>query len=137
MPRRKRVLVVDDNAMNRDIIEEVLSAEYDVMMASNGSDAVILAERYRPRIVLLDVMLPGLDGYDICRKLRAMPDMSDASIIMVTAKAMPSERSRGFDVGADAYVTKPFDDTDLLAAIRSAEAARASGSVLAISGHGR
>jgi DNA-binding response OmpR family regulator len=66
-------------------------------------------------------MLPGIDGYDICRKLRGMPDLSDVQIIMVTAKAMPSERAMGFDAGADAYITKPFDEAELLAAIRSTE----------------
>jgi two-component system cell cycle response regulator len=67
-------------------------------------------------------MMPGLDGYSICRKLRGMPGMSDARIVMVTAKAMPSEQEQGFAAGADAYITKPFDDADLWAAIRPAEA---------------
>jgi two-component system cell cycle response regulator len=119
MPRRKRVLVVDDNPMNREIIEEMLADEYEILMTDNGSDALRLAARHRPSVALLDVMLPGLDGYDICRKLRVTPGLADLRIVMVTAKAMPSERAHGFDSGADAYVTKPFDDGDLLAAIRS------------------
>jgi len=118
MGRRKRILVVDDNSVNREIIEEILDGEHEVLMAANGSDAIKLAERYRPQVVLLDVMLPGLDGYDTCRKLRAMPSMAQARIIMVSAKAMPSERAQGIDAGADAYVTKPFDDGDLVEAIR-------------------
>jgi len=117
MARRKRALVVDDNSMNREIIEEVLCDDYEIVMADNGQDAIVLAERYQPRVVLLDVMLPGLDGYDICRLLRSMPGMSRTRIVMVTAKAMPSERAKGFDAGADAYVTKPFDEADLLSAI--------------------
>jgi CheY-like chemotaxis protein len=121
MTRSKRVLVVDDNALNREIIEEILADEYEVYMAANGHDAILLAERCRPSIVLLDVMLPGIDGYDICRRLRMMPGMSDVRIVMVTAKAMPSERAKGFDAGTDAYLTKPFDDGDLVAAIRSTE----------------
>ena len=119
MARRKRILVVDDNVLNREIAEEVLCEEYEVITAATGDDALLLAERFRPRIVLLDVMLPGMDGYDICRRLRGMPDLADARIIMVTAKAMPSERARGFEAGADAYITKPFDEAELLAAIRS------------------
>ena len=118
MARRKRVLVVDDNPVNREIIEEMLDGEYEIHMADNGPDALRLATRFRPCVVLLDVMLPGLDGYDICRKLRATPGLADMRIVMVSAKAMPSERARGFDAGADAYVTKPFDDGDLLAAMR-------------------
>jgi two-component system, cell cycle response regulator len=108
-----------------------LCDEYEIMMAENGGDALLLAERYQPRVVFLDVMLPGLDGYEVCRKLRAMPGMSEVRIIMVTAKAMPSERSQGFDAGADAYVTKPFDDADLLTALRSAEVSRSGPRLLA------
>ena len=119
MSRRKRILVVDDNAMNREILDEILTEEFDILMAANGSDALHLAEKYHPRVVLLDVMLPGLDGYDICRKLRQMPNMSDARIVMVSAKAMPSEQAQGFSAGADAYITKPFDDAELLASVRS------------------
>ena len=119
MTRRKRALVVDDNSLNREIIEEILADEYEILMAAGGVEAITMAERHRPCVVLLDVMMPGLDGYDICRRLRAMPRMADARIVMVSAKAMPSERARGFDAGADAYVTKPFDDGDLVAAIRS------------------
>lgn len=118
MTRRKRVLVVDDNSMNREIIEEILGDEYEVHMAENGAEALRLAVRFRPCVALLDVMMPGMDGYEICRKLRANTSLADLRIVMVTAKAMPSERARGFDCGADAYVTKPFDDGDLLAAIR-------------------
>lgn len=119
MMRRNRVLVVDDNSVNRDIIEEILGDDYDIIMAANGPDAVMLAERYHPQLVLLDVMLPGVNGYEICRRMRGMPGMTDVKIIMVTAKAMPSERAQGFEAGADAYLTKPFDDADLMAAIRS------------------
>jgi two-component system cell cycle response regulator len=119
----KRVLVVDDNPVNLEIIQEILDDTYVVLLATNGRDAVRLAETYRPRIVLLDVMLPGVDGYQVCRRLRSLPRMDDARIIMVSAKAMPSERQQGLDAGADDYVTKPFDDADLLAAIRGGEEA--------------
>jgi len=118
MVRRKRILVVDDNPVNREIIEEILADENEVLMAADGADALKVAERHRPHVVLLDVMMPGLDGYDICRKLRAMPGMSKLRIVMVSAKAMPSEQARGFNAGADAYVTKPFDDHDLVDALR-------------------
>jgi DNA-binding response OmpR family regulator len=119
MARRKRILVVDDNPLTREILEEVLSEEYHIMMATNGADALLLAERYHPHVVLLDVMLPGVDGYCVCRKLRSMPNMADVWIVMVTAKAMPSERRKGLDAGADVYVTKPFDDAELVNAIRA------------------
>jgi two-component system, sensor histidine kinase and response regulator len=124
MARQQRILAVDDNSMNCEIIQEILGDEFDVLMASDGHEALVLAERYRPRVVLLDVMLPGLDGYFVCRKRRGMPGMNDVRIVMVSAKAMPSEQAQGFDAGADAYVTKPFDDADLWAAIRPTEITR-------------
>ena len=130
MARRKKVLVVDDNPMNLEIVDEILNGEYEMLLTDNGPDALRLAARHRPCVALLDVMLPGLDGYDICQKLRATPGLADLRIVMVSAKAMPSERARGFDAGADAYVTKPFDDGDLLSAIRStAPAERMQGTV--------
>jgi DNA-binding response OmpR family regulator len=118
MSNPKRILVVDDNPVNCEIIEEILGDEYEVIVANNGVDALALAQRYQPRIILLDVMLPEVDGYLICRKLRSMSEVNKSRIIMVTAKAMPSERAQGFAAGADSYITKPFDETELIAAIR-------------------
>jgi DNA-binding response OmpR family regulator len=71
-------------------------------------------------VILLDVMLPGTNGCDVCRRLRQLPGMSDVRIVMVSAGALPSERKRGLDAGADAYVTKPFDYADLLVAMQPA-----------------
>src|SRR5213595_1968765 len=101
----KRILVVDDNPTNLAIFREMLDGQYDVFTASEGEEAIRLAERYCPRVVLLDVMLPGMDGYETCRRLRHLPGMGSARIIMVSAKAMPSEREEGFGAGADAYIT--------------------------------
>jgi putative two-component system response regulator len=118
MNTRPLILVVDDNAINLDICHEILDDEFTVLTASSGPAACELAVRHRPGVILLDVMLPGIDGYEVCRQLRGMPEMKMATIIMVTAKALPSERAAGFAAGADAYVTKPFDYDDLLTAIR-------------------
>jgi CheY-like chemotaxis protein len=115
----KRILVVDDNPTNLEVIHEMLDGDYVVETASDAWEAIRAAERYRPRIVLLDVMLPGVDGYEVCRTLRHMSDMATARIIMLSAKAMPSERAAGLCAGADAYLTKPFDDVDLMAALRA------------------
>jgi CheY-like chemotaxis protein len=130
MAHPRRILVVDDNQTNREIIEEILEDEYEVINAANGLEALVMAHRYHPRIVLLDVMLPEVDGYFICRKLRAIPEMAACRIIMVTAKAMPSERALGFASGADYYLTKPFDEADLLTAITSARHLQKSSSYL-------
>ncbi|HEX3655348.1 MAG TPA: response regulator [Pirellulales bacterium] len=111
------VLVVDDNAINLEICQEILEQEFTVFTASNAREAIQRAQQHQPQIVLLDVMLPGVDGLEICRRLRQLPEMRLARIIMVSAKAMLSERTAGMDAGADAYLTKPFDYDDLLAAI--------------------
>jgi CheY-like chemotaxis protein len=119
VPSRKRVLVVDDNPANLEIFVEMLNGEYAVHTARDGTEAIRLAKRLEPRIVVLDVMLPGIDGYETCRRLRHLPGMHDAQIVMVSAKAMPSEQTEGIDAGADAYITKPFDESELLAVLRS------------------
>jgi DNA-binding response OmpR family regulator len=117
MSQSKRVLVVDDNQTNCEVLQEMLADEFEVLIANDGGSAMQLAQQYQPTIVLLDVMLPGLSGLDVCRRLRKLPAMSKARIIMVSAKAMPSERAQGLEAGADDYLTKPFDYPDLMAVI--------------------
>jgi DNA-binding response OmpR family regulator len=120
MRRPHHVLVVDDNPSNLEILEELLADnDFVVHNAMNACGAMKLAERHSPRIILLDVMLHGTDGYDLCRLLRRLPQTADARIVMVTAKNMPSEMAQGYDAGADAYITKPFDCAELFAAMRS------------------
>src|SRR6185437_13265932 len=116
-----RILVVDDNQVNLEICEEILGHEFEVLMASNGNEALRLAQQHKPQIILLDIMLPGTDGLEVCRRLRRLPETRWSTIIMVSAKAMPSERAAGVAAGADAYITKPFDFDDLLTAIHAHE----------------
>jgi putative two-component system response regulator len=113
------MLIIDDNATNREILQEIFEQDYSILIAANGAAALKLAARYHPRVVLLDVMLPDLDGNDVCRRLRNMPGMARAKIIMVSAKAMPSECAEGYSAGADAYITKPFDDAEIMALVRN------------------
>ncbi|MGC3966611.1 MAG: response regulator [Pirellulales bacterium] len=119
MRTSRNVLVVDDNPGNREIIHEILDGHFTVIDASNGTEALAIAARCRPPIVLLDVMLPDIDGYEVCRRLRRSAGTDTACIIMVSAKAMPSEQQAGFEAGADSYLTKPFDDDELWEAIHS------------------
>jgi CheY-like chemotaxis protein len=114
----ERILIVDDNEVNREILQEIFEPDYDILMASSGASALKLAERYHPRVVLLDVILPDCDGYEVCRRLRGMPGMARAKIIMISAKAMPSECAEGFSAGADSYITKPFDDAEVIGVVR-------------------
>jgi putative two-component system response regulator len=115
----ERMLIVDDNATNREILQEIFEQDYSILVATNGAGALKLAGRYHPRVVLLDVMLPDLDGNEVCRRLRNMPGMARSRIIMVSAKAMPSECAEGYSAGADAYITKPFDEVEVMAIVRN------------------
>jgi two-component system, cell cycle response regulator len=115
-----RVLVVDDIAANVKLLEARLSAEYfDVVTARNGRDALTICERAECDVVLLDVMMPGLDGFDVCRQLKSSPSTHHIPVVMVTALDQPSDRVRGLEAGADDFLTKPVSDVALVARVRS------------------
>jgi len=114
MQERRKVLAVDDNPVNLAILNEILEDAYDVEYAEQGREAIRIAGECSPDIILLDVMMPVMDGLEVCRHLRTNSDLNNTVIIMVSAKAMPSERAAGFEAGADDYITKPFDEVGLL-----------------------
>jgi two-component system, OmpR family, alkaline phosphatase synthesis response regulator PhoP len=114
----RRVLAVDDNPVNLEIVAELLGDRYRVKLAQSSAEAIRIAEKFQPGIILLDVMMPDADGLRTCQLLRAIPGLSDSAIIMVSAKAMPSEQAAGMRAGADEYITKPFDDNELLEVLR-------------------
>ncbi len=115
-----RVLVVDDNPANRRLLEARLNAEYfDVLTASNGTEAIEICQNTQCDIVLLDVMMPDMDGFEVCRRLRSHQATAHLPIIMVTALDQPSDRVRGLEAGADDFLTKPVDEVHLVARVRS------------------
>ena len=118
MHKQSKILIVDDNPTNVLILEEILGEAYRLQTASRGEDAVVLAQDFKPDLVLLDIMMPGLDGYDTCRLLREKRALRHTKIVMVSAKAMLEERLQGYDAGADDYITKPFEQEELLAKVR-------------------
>jgi DNA-binding response OmpR family regulator len=122
-----KILVVDDNPSSIEICREILDEEFQVFAACDGQEAIRLAAECGPHVVLLDVMLPGIDGYETCRRLRRLPEMRHARIVMLSAKAMAAERAQGFEAGADAYITKPFSESELLAVVRSHGGRRCDG----------
>ena len=115
-----RVLVVDDILSNVKLLEAKLSAEYfEVITASNGEQALARIAAEMPDIVLLDVMMPGMDGFEVCRRIKANTKTTHIPVIMVTALDQPSDRVTGLHAGADDFLTKPVDDTALFARVRS------------------
>jgi two-component system cell cycle response regulator len=122
-----RVLVVDDLVPNVKLLEARLTAEYfDVVTATNGFEALRICERGDCDLVLLDVMMPGMDGFEVCRKLKSNPDTLHLPVIMVTALDQTSDRVKGLDAGADDFLTKPIDEIALLARVRSLARLKAS-----------
>jgi len=115
--KRNRILIVDDNQQNTSIVRKILRNRYDLVDAETGEEALHIADSYRPDIVLLDIMLPGIDGYEVCRRMKDKNRLPDTKVIMVTAKAMIGEKLNGYEAGADDYITKPFDGEELLAKV--------------------
>lgn len=115
-----RVLVVDDILSNVKLLEAKLTAEYfEVVSASGGLEGLAKIEEHQPDIVLLDVMMPGMDGFEVCRRIKQNPKSAHIPVIMVTALDQPSDRVAGLDAGADDFLTKPVDDAALFARVRS------------------
>lgn len=120
MTDRPRVLVVDDDPLNVDLLEQELEPlGFEIMTAANGKEAVESAARHRPDMILLDVMMPVMDGYVACREIKTAPETRLIPVIMVTALGAVEERVKGLDAGADDFLTKPVDPRELRARIRS------------------
>jgi len=117
MQEKSKILAVDDNSINLAVIKELLGNQYDLITVSTGKDALKMAQEFRPDLIILDIMLHGMDGYEVCQKIRKSSSLRYTKIIMVSAKAMASERLKGYQVGADDYLTKPFDGEELLAKV--------------------
>ena len=113
-----KILVVDDDPLNIEIIEEILCDDYDILSADSGTTALAAAADFHPDVVLLDIMMPDLDGYEVCRRIRNNDRLSLTKIILVSAKPMLEDRMEGYKAGADDYITKPFNPEELLAKVK-------------------
>jgi len=116
----KTILVVDDTPSNIDVVKSILSETYLVQAAVNGKIALKVAEKKTPDLILLDIMMPGMDGYEVCKILKADPKTADIPVIFVTGKDQKSDESKGLGLGAIGYITKPVDPSTLKMKVASA-----------------
>jgi two-component system, cell cycle response regulator DivK len=115
----KRILVVEDQEDNRRIIRDLLtSVGYDMIEARDGEAGVRLAKEHRPDLILMDIQLPVLDGYEATRRIKADPELRAVPIVVVTSYALSGDEAKAVAAGCDAYVAKPFSPRELLATVR-------------------
>ena len=111
----KKLLIVDDEDSLRRLLTRTLSGgDYTVLQASDGNKALEVAFRERPDFVLLDIQMPGLDGIEVCRRIKAAAKLQDTMVVMLTAQAQADVRRRATEAGADAFLTKPFSPLQVL-----------------------
>ena len=115
----KRILVVDDQEDNRRILRDLLTANgFEVIEGKTGEEGVALAEERTPDLILMDIQLPSIDGYEATRRIKAKPALAATPLIVVTSYALSGDDAKAFAAGADAYVSKPFSPRALLAKVR-------------------
>jgi CheY-like chemotaxis protein len=113
----KKVLVVEDVDFNRDLLVQLLEDKYQVIEAVNGQEGVELAERERPELILMDLSLPVMDGWEATRRIKANPDLSSIPVIALTAHAMVGDQEKALAAGCDDYLVKPLNEDILMAKI--------------------
>lgn len=126
MPRTKVLVVEDDRALSEVLVYNLEKAGYEVFKAYDGRDGFEQARLHLPELMILDVMLPVIDGVEVCRRLRALPETNQIGVILLTAKAEEADQLIGFSVGADDYVTKPFSVRVLLERLKNLQRRRAT-----------
>ncbi len=115
---RKKILIVDDTDWNRDLLVQLLEDDYDIVQAVNGEEGVKQAEAERPDLVLMDLGMPVMDGWEATRKIKASGDLKHIPVIAVTSHAMVGDEIQARQAGCDDYIPKPIDENELLIKIR-------------------
>ena len=111
----KKILIVDDEEKVRRLIETTLSiGDFQIFQAKNGEEALKIAQEEKPALILLDIMMPGMDGFEVCKRLKSNSETKSSYIIMLTAKGQKQDIEKGYTVGADDYFVKPFSPMELL-----------------------
>ncbi len=114
----KLILIVEDSETHRHIAEQVCTGKgYQVISTDEGEKATEIAKEKKPDLILLDVILPGQNGFQVCRQLKKTPETENIKIVLVTSKDQPSDKFWGMKQGADDYITKPYDEENLVTAI--------------------
>jgi DNA-binding response OmpR family regulator len=119
MEQHRRVLIVDDNAMNVDVLRRILREEYELDSAADGEECLSKLPSFKPHMVLLDVMMPGMDGCETCKRIKTTPEGDAVQVILISGKGTAADRVHGYEALADDYVVKPFDHDELLAKVRA------------------
>jgi two-component system alkaline phosphatase synthesis response regulator PhoP len=118
--RPPRILIADDNPQGVELLEAYLaSTDADIRTAADGEETLEQVRRWQPDLILLDIMMPKVSGFEVCKRLRADPATSDIGVLMITALDQPSDHERALEAGTDDYLTKPINKTDLLLRVRS------------------
>jgi two-component system alkaline phosphatase synthesis response regulator PhoP len=119
-PITPRVLIADDNAQNVELLEAYLAAgDWEVRTAADGEETLRLVRDWRPDLILLDIMMPKISGFEVCKRLRADPQTRDVAVLMVTGLDQPSDMDKAVEAGTDDLVTKPIKKPELLTRVRS------------------
>ena len=119
MPEKKKILIVDDEKALISLVSlHMKMSGYDVLSAANGEKALEIAKEEKPDLIILDLMLPKIDGWETCKRLRQDPEIKNVPVIMLTARAEIEDKLKGFEAGADDYVTKPFSPRELVSRVK-------------------
>jgi len=119
--RKPRVLIADDNPQGVELLEAYLGeCDYDIATAADGETTLHTVRTWQPDLILLDIMMPKLSGFEVCKRLRANPVTRDIAVLMITALDQPSDIDRAVEAGANDFLTKPINKTDLLVRVRAA-----------------
>ncbi|MBI5388833.1 response regulator [Candidatus Woesearchaeota archaeon] len=115
---KKKIVIIEDEENIAQMEGMILNEDYELYFADNGKDGLTLTREVNPAVIILDIMLPKLDGYELCKKIKQNPKTSKIRVIMVTAKNTPSDQKKGHEAGTDEYLMKPFDPLQLLEAVQ-------------------
>ena len=116
---KQKILIVDDTPTNLSILEEILEEDYQLSVAQSGTQALEITEKFKPNLILLDVNMPGIDGFETCSRLKAGESTRDIPVIFITARTEPEDVVRGFEEGGVDYITKPFNYSEVVARVQT------------------